>query len=72
MRLFKVLGLVMFEFMLQSAPMNFRADRRWPVCGTIDLGFTQPMEQPSVSLQPGATGLLDIRPSLDPLVTDAS
>ncbi|MGB1562998.1 MAG: hypothetical protein ACPHN2_16000 [Sinimarinibacterium flocculans] len=48
-----------------------KADRRWPACGAIGLGFTQPMEPPSVSFQPGAAGSLGIRQSLDPPVRSA-
>src|SRR5690606_20755337 len=34
-----------------------KADRRWPACGASGLGFTQPMEQPSASFQPGAADI---------------
>jgi hypothetical protein len=48
-----------------------RLDQRWPVCATLGLGFTQDVERPRVSLQPGADGMLDIRPSLDPFMNNA-
>jgi len=55
----------------QSVPRIFGLIGFRPVCGAAGLGFTQPMEPPSVSFQPGAGDLLDRRPALDPLMTDA-
>jgi hypothetical protein len=48
-----------------------KADRLWPVCATLGLGFTQALEPPRLSFQPGTKGLLDIRPALDPPVRNA-
>src|SRR5579885_875135 len=47
----------------QPVPRIFGLIGFRPVCGAAGSGFTQPMEPPSVSFQPGAGGLLDRRVS---------